>query len=579
MQLKAFQVQPRSCATDMNAAAVFSHIYSSARWGIGPGTPEYYYTRSMDRPSASGHGSDLGSATLASARFLAAAIRQFNISTVVDVPCGDANWQFRTWEMDSLSAYVGLDIVPSIISLNRRRYAHHSNKRFLVWDLADCSIPRIQLGAGSKTVADLVNVRDVLQHMPRSRVEAATRNILASGTRLVVATTYPNQRHSAEGSISEGGWIPYDLNEFGFPKPSRCIPTHPRIETDLTCLYDLTSMRGSAHLGLVSEKVTSGKELSDIVTPAEQLTWQDASWVHHKLTRLSYRCSVEQRVGGTTQWGKRADGSYDGGWWLCLDEGRLTSSKDHACVVYSFGIGSDWSFEEMMGTGDAFGLSRSGFVRKKKGRGCDVFAFDPSMGQAAHVHQPGTVWFQPTGLGAADEQIMEPQSSTVNWDNGRPKIRAPGRWAMATLSSLMQSLGHSHISLLKVDVEGYEWGALLAASQNGILDKVDQLVLEVHLVPSAPQIVELGGASVFQKLVESLERQGFLLFHSVTNSFGGVHPVVVNSSGSHWPSCYELSFIKPLATAFALRSGRQEMHRKSSRHPTRSKSRNRRSNA
>jgi len=537
MQLKAFQVQPRHCTTGTHAVATFSHIYSSAGWGIRPGTAEYYYTRPMDRPSASGHGSDLGSATWASAKFLAAVIRQFNISTMVDIPCGDANWQFASWEMDSLVAYVGLDIAPAIIKLNRHRFAHHSNKRFLFWDLASCSIPRIKLGAGPR-VADLVNVRDVLQHMPRQRVEAATRNILESGTRLIVATTYPRERGSVIINISEGGWTPYDLNELGFPKAVRCIPTHPSIENDLTCLYDLAATRNS-------NQASAGRA-SKARTAHEQLRRQDSSRVHHKLTRLSQRCNVEQRVGGTKQWGKRMDGSYDGEWWVCLDDGRLRSMEGHTCVVYSFGIGSDWSFEELMGTGDKFGLSGSELVRKKEGMGCDVFAFDPSMGHAAHVHQPGAVWFQPIGLGASDEQIVEPQSSIVNWDNGRSKIRPPAKWTMASLSSLMQSLGHSHISLLKIDIEGYEWGALLAACDSGILRKVEQLVLEVHLVPSAPQVTELGGTSAFRKVIESLESEGFLLFHSVINSFGGVRSDVHNSSGMHWPSCYELSFLKPL---------------------------------
>jgi len=362
----------------------------------------------------------------------------------------------------------------------------------------------------------------------------------------------------------------HDLNEFGFPKPIRCIPTHPRIETDLTCLYDLVSTRAQPSAGLFSDTPTSAP------WGQSETLIHNASWVHHKLTQLSHHCKVEQRVGGTKQWGKRADGSYDGEWWVCLDDGRLMSSKARACIVYSFGIGSDWSFEEMMGTGDTFGFSRSELVRNKQGRGCDVFAFDPSMGQAAHVHQPGTVWFQPTGLGAVDEQIMEPQSSTVNWDNGRPKSRPPGQWAMGTLSSLMQSLGHSHISLLKVDVEGYEWGALLVACESGILRKVDQLVLEVHLVPSASHIAKLGGAIVFRKVIESLESQGFLLFHSVPNSFGGLRSDVLKNSRSHWPSCYELSFLKPLPT-YAKRSEIQfrGAYRKRSRQQTWSRSRNR----
>ena len=57
-----------------------------------PGDPGYYYTKPLDRKSASGHGSDLGVATSESLRFLSDAIRQYNVTSMIDVPCGDANW-------------------------------------------------------------------------------------------------------------------------------------------------------------------------------------------------------------------------------------------------------------------------------------------------------------------------------------------------------------------------------------------------------------------------------------------------------------------------------------------------------
>ena len=34
---------------------------------------------------------------------------------MIDVPCGDVNFQFSRWETDSLLAYVGLDIVPELV--------------------------------------------------------------------------------------------------------------------------------------------------------------------------------------------------------------------------------------------------------------------------------------------------------------------------------------------------------------------------------------------------------------------------------------------------------------------------------
>jgi hypothetical protein len=109
------------------------------------------------------------------------------------------------------------------------------------------------------------------------------------------------------------------------------------------------------------------------------------SWVLSNISTPTYRCSSERPIGGTLgpkkMFGLRADGSPDGEWWTCFDQsGVLSAIRDvprrrnsQTCVIYSFGVGSDWSFDEAMGTGDAFNLNRRGAV---PGLGCDVFAFD-----------------------------------------------------------------------------------------------------------------------------------------------------------------------------------------------------------
>jgi hypothetical protein len=68
--------------------------------------------------SRSGGGSNLGVATATSLRFLADVIREFNVSSMIDAPCGDFNWQNHAWEVDSISAYLGLDIAASVVHQN-----------------------------------------------------------------------------------------------------------------------------------------------------------------------------------------------------------------------------------------------------------------------------------------------------------------------------------------------------------------------------------------------------------------------------------------------------------------------------
>ena len=45
----------------------------------------------------------------------------------------------------------------------------------------------------------------------------------------------------------------------------------------------------------------------------------------------------------------------------------------------------------------------------------------------------------------------------------------------------MQFLGHNHIDVLKIDVEGAEYDALFNNDNVDILNKVNQLVIEIHL--------------------------------------------------------------------------------------------------
>ena len=276
--------------------------------------------------------------------------------------------------------------------------------------------------------------------------------------------------------------------------------------------------------------------MSAAVGPAYQrlLSAQDFAWVRKQLTTVTWRCKHKRAVGGAAKWA-RGDGSLDGTWMVCFDQGVLTPP----CVVYSFGVGSDWTFDEAMATGDAFGLSG----RPRKGVGCAVHAFDPSMGLSSHVHQPGTVWFQPTALGAADGLLAEPSDPRVAWANGRQTTGPRVRWRQATLRTLLRDNGHRRLSLLKIDIESFEWAALAAALRDGALDGVDQLLFEAHLHPSSQQVQAAGGIGAFRSLLEALESASFRLFSSVANPLGNSTQLGPESRDSV-PSCLELSYVR-----------------------------------
>ena len=184
-------IASQQCTTNEQGSSVFDAIYETSHWNPGAKNlsrvePQSYYTYGdpeglKGRASLSGIGSNIGSATDASIKFLAEVIQEYNVSSLLDIPCGDVKWQFESWEMDSLGVYVGADIVSSVIELNQQRFAHHLNKHFVVWDFSTCPLPSLAAVENMPAFFDLVHVRDVFQHLPLMKAAAAAKHIRESG--------------------------------------------------------------------------------------------------------------------------------------------------------------------------------------------------------------------------------------------------------------------------------------------------------------------------------------------------------------------------------------------------------------
>ena len=135
---------------------------------------------------------------------------------------------------------------------------------------------------------------------------------------------------------------------------------------------------------------------------------------------------------------------------VCLDQnvGPVFGN----CLVYSFGIGNMWSFDESM---DDFG--------------CEVYSFDPSMAIDDH-DTSRRIYFYKWGL------------------DGEDRIHPTEKWPMKTAPSIYEKLselhGHRIIDVLKMDVEFAEWDAIPQMMKSRFLaDKVKQLAVEIHFRP------------------------------------------------------------------------------------------------
>ena len=149
-------------------------------------------------------------------------------------------------------------------------------------------------------------------------------------------------------------------------------------------------------------------------------------------------CHSKQRFGGNfLEFCKFTDG----GKVACMDD-LLEDLSQKKCLIFSFGIETDWTFEDVMDK-----------------LGCTIHAFDPS------VDYPATrgkhITFEKLGVSA-------------KVDTGQK---------LDTLSSILKKYNHqdSTISYLKMDIEQAELEGLPVWLASGALKNVDQIALEIHL--------------------------------------------------------------------------------------------------
>ena len=137
-------------------------------------------------------------------------LRDLDVRSILDVPCGDFNWmqQIDLTGMD----YLGGDIVSSLISSNIERYGN-SKRTFIVLDLVTTIPPK----------ADLVLCRDLLVHMPFRDIARALQNIRRSGAHWLLATTFCDRERNED--LETRDWRPLNLERppLRFPQPQRLI--------------------------------------------------------------------------------------------------------------------------------------------------------------------------------------------------------------------------------------------------------------------------------------------------------------------------------------------------------------------
>ena len=177
--------------------------------------------------------------------------------------------------------------------------------------------------------------------------------------------------------------------------------------------------------------------------------------------------------------------SPDGHKAICLDKG--VSPIYNNCLVYSFGINYQWSFDDAM-----------------EEYGCQVYSFDPSMNVGDH-NRSSNIHFYNVGLSGSN--YFDPEL----------------KWNMKTASSVYEILSQRHgvkpIDVFKMDVEFAEWNVIPQMLQSDFLSKnVKQLAVEIHFKENDPLKTFVDRVRILQKLESSTESGGrFVRFSSRPN--------------------------------------------------------------
>lgn len=173
--------------------------------------------------------------------------------------------------------------------------------------------------------------------------------------------------------------------------------------------------------------------------------------------------------------------------------------------MYSFGVGHDIEWDLAM-------------IQKF---GVTVHAFDPtprSINWVRNQRLPERFRFHEYGVADCDGSLTlfaPRRPSSFHYSSIRRSLRQDARDVISApvyrLSTIMRMLGHDHIDVLKMDIEGAEYGVINDIVESGI--SVGQFLLEFH------HNFRGVGARRTVKAVSRLRSLGFEVFHISDRSY------------------------------------------------------------
>jgi len=166
---------------------MFTAIYEQKMWGDQYGE------------TVSGESSTLV-ATKTLREELPKLFKEFNITSMLDAPCGDFNWMRVFMKDHPEIQYTGADIVePMIVKLQSTDTAE--NQKFIQLDITRDQLPD----------TDLIMCRDCLFHLEQQLVGDFIRNFASSNIKYLLTTTHYNDGTWNNVNFNTGGFHTIDL--------------------------------------------------------------------------------------------------------------------------------------------------------------------------------------------------------------------------------------------------------------------------------------------------------------------------------------------------------------------------------
>ena len=150
-------------------------------------------------------------------------------------------------------------------------------------------------------------------------------------------------------------------------------------------------------------------------------------------------------------------GTKYGGWWI------PPSLIDSSSICYLAGVGTDISFDKAL-------VERFG---------CSAWGIDPTPRAILWMSEqvlPISYTFVPLGLAGETGELRfySPRNSEHVSHSTKNLQRTKGFFTaeVTTVNELMQRLGHAHLDLLKLDIEGAEHDTIRTMLSNGVYPQV-----------------------------------------------------------------------------------------------------------